>query len=179
MRVIGGSLGGRQFDQPKTTATRPMSEKVRAALFDVLGSVSGLSVLDVFAGSGALGFEALSRGAKSVVAVEQSATVATTVRGNIQSLRLVESYRLIEQSVEHWLSGQGNARFDIVLADPPYEQLNIEILSKLGALLGTSGLLVVSHSSKISSPALQSLSLIKHKIYGDSALSFYRQVLPT
>jgi 16S rRNA (guanine966-N2)-methyltransferase len=86
MRIVGGSLGGRIITNPKTRATRPMTEKMRAAIFDILGDVSDLAVMDAYAGSGAIGFEAASRGAGRVVAIESSRGATHIIQSNQKAL---------------------------------------------------------------------------------------------
>lgn len=152
-----------------------MSEKLRAAVFDILGPIDGTTVLDAYAGSGAIGFEAYSRGARRVVAVEQSAAVVSVIRLNALGLDIQEEYSVVQQSLESWVTTQNDKHFDIIIADPPYEQIQKKLLEKLGNLLVSSGIMAISHTSKIVLPELQSLSLIKTKTYGDSALSFYRR----
>lgn len=88
MRVVAGRLGGRIFDSPRTHRTHPMSEKARGAIFNVLGDIAGLSVLDAYSGSGALAIEAVSRGAKSVLAIEVDVEAVKTIARNIENLQL-------------------------------------------------------------------------------------------
>ena len=182
MRILAGSLGGRPFDQPKTTAVRPLSDKVRGAIFDMLGDIEGLVVLDVYAGSGAAGFEAASRGASLVEAIEASQPVARVIESNARSLGLDWGYVLHVLNVETWLALPSNqpapdgrlTRYDIIIADPPYVRIDADIMGRLARLLNTGGVLVVSHSSKSPSPMLESGELVRQKTYGDTALSIYK-----
>ena len=192
MKILAGKFKGRPIARPKSESVRPMGDKVRAALFDIVGSVQNKIVLDAYAGSGAVGFEALSRGAASVLAIEQNSKVAAIIRQNAQGLGLTESHHLILDDVAHWLNTSNGQRltskvgreslntfdvqrltFDVVVADPPYDQLDPAVLSLLGSRLTTDGILVVSRSSRIPAPELQSVKLIQSRLYGDSALSFY------
>lgn len=175
MQILAGEFKGRRIEQPKSEAVRPMSQKVRAALFDVIGSVKGKIVLDLYAGSGAVGLEALSRGAKRVVMIEKNAAVAKVAQANIDKLGLGKDAHCIQIPAESWLETVNEARFDVVLADPPYAQINPQVIERASGLLAGKGILVLSHSSKIESPELKSLELVQHKVYGDTALSFYRK----
>ncbi len=180
MRILAGSLRGRAFDQPPSRSVRPLSDKVRAAIFDVVGQPQGLVVLDAYAGSGAAGFEALSRGAVMVDAVEANARVARVIHANAHLLKLDWGYILHTLTVESWLAAPAQQkrqhRYDLIIADPPYAQLNTETLDRLGSFLVLGGVFVISHSSKRPAPVLKSVELVKSKLYGDTALSFYKLI---
>ena len=177
MRILSGSLGSRVFDQPKTSAVRPLSDKVRAAIFDVVGSPDGMVVLDAYAGSGAAGFEAASRGATLVEAIEANERVAKVIEANARSLGLDWGYVLYRMTVESWLASpaqiEQQPRYHLIISDPPYAQLDDDVLDRLSAFLLPGGVLVASHSSKRPSPMLKSISLAQAKTYGDTSLSFY------
>jgi 16S rRNA (guanine966-N2)-methyltransferase len=157
-----------------------MTEKVRAAAFDVLGSMIGLNLLDAYAGSGAAGFEALSRGAMLVEAIEANKTVARTIQANVKTLKAEWGFILYKMTVETWLAlprQQGaEGRYHVIIADPPYAKLDDDVLNRLMAFLIPEGRLVVSHSSKHDPPVIESGELIQTKRYGDSALSFYQKL---
>ncbi len=178
MKVLSGSLHGRPFEQPKTRSVRPLSEKVRAALFDVIGPIQGLAVLDAYAGSGAAGFEAASRGAILVDAIEANARVARTIQQNARALGLDWGYILHTMTIETWLASPHQnpptPRYGLIIADPPYNQLNPDIIERLAAFLTPGGVLALSRSSKIPPPVLKSIELAVAKTYGDTALSFYK-----
>jgi 16S rRNA (guanine966-N2)-methyltransferase len=121
MRVVAGRLGGRRLRAVPGSATRPTSDRVREALFSVLGSrVEGARVLDLFAGTGALAIEALSRGAASAVLVEQSAQATAVIRANLEALDLAAVATVRRTKVEVYLRGQRDGPFDLVFLDPPY-----------------------------------------------------------
>jgi 16S rRNA (guanine966-N2)-methyltransferase len=128
MRVIAGELRGRRLAAPDAAGVRPTGDRVREAMFDVLfslGGVEGRRVLDLFAGSGALGIEALSRGAASATFVDRSAEVVAAVRRNLASVGLggAESdgvATVVRATAESWIAGSA-ARFDIAFCDPPYD----------------------------------------------------------
>ncbi len=183
MRILAGDLHGSRFEQPGTRSVRPLSNKVRAAVFDVIGSPDGFVVLDAYAGSGAAGFEALSRGAGLVDAIEANQHVARIIERSINELKLSWGYLLHVMTVETWLAlpaNQPNAanarplgRYNLIIADPPYSRLDSDVLNRLANFLLPGGVLVVSHTSRRSSPVLQQAQLVKAKIYGGTALSFY------
>src|SRR5580765_8564485 len=108
MRLLSGQYKGRQIERPKSSLVRPMGDKVRAALFDVVGSVNGAVVLDAYAGSGAAGFEALSRGAAMVEAIEANKSVARTIEANLKLLGIDWGYNLHTIKVETWLGLPAN-----------------------------------------------------------------------
>lgn len=178
MKIVSGVLKGRGITQPKSRSVRPLSEKVRSAIFDVIGSVEGFSVLDAYAGSGAAGFEAISRGAILAEGIESNSQVSRTIQLNEKVLDLGFSYILHQVTIETWLASPSQlppkARYDLIIADPPYLRMEDDILEKLGHYLNLNGILVLSHAGKLTSPVLQSLKLKQHKVYGDSALSFYQ-----
>jgi 16S rRNA (guanine966-N2)-methyltransferase len=176
---MSGKLGGRHFAQPKTRTVRPLSDKVRAAIFDVVGPATGLTVLDAYAGSGAAGFEAVSRGALLVEAIESNPRVAKTIQESTNELDLGFGYILHVMSVETWLASpqqqDNKPRYGLIIADPPYAKIEPDIIERLAEYLTPQGLMVLSHSSKIASPQLTSAELVKTKTYGDTTLTFYRR----
>lgn len=179
MRILGGQLRGRPLEQPRSRAVRPLSGKVRAALFDVAGPPTGLTVLDAYAGSGAAGFEAASRGAALVEALEANAGAARTIQHNATALGLSFGYILHQLTVETWLALPAqqppSPRYDLIIADPPYAKLDPDVIGRLAAYLTSNGILALSQSSKLEPPVLESAELVKRKTYGDTALSFYAQ----
>jgi 16S rRNA (guanine966-N2)-methyltransferase len=137
VRVIAGSCRGRLLRAPAGTATRPTSDRVRESIFDVLGSMvelEGMEVADLFAGSGAMGIEALSRGAQAVVFVDQSPEAVGAVRDNLATLGLEDQGRVVREDVLRFLDRDHD--FDLALCDPPYEFEAWEgLLSRLRATL--------------------------------------------
>lgn len=176
MRIIAGALKGRQLSRPKTRSVRPLSNQVREALYNVTGQLVGAFVLDAYAGSGAVGFEALSRGAAEVDAVEASASVARNIVANVELLGLEERYQLHVEKVENWLKGGVKPGYDLIVADPPYDQLDSVIIQKLAKLLVPEGIMVLSHSSRITPPTVESVQLVQSRKYGDSTLTFYKRI---
>lgn len=157
-----------------------MSEKVRAAVFDIAGSLNDAVVLDAYSGSGAVGLEALSRGALLVEAIEADRKTAKIIEQNTLSLGVGAQYQLWIMTVQSWLSTRDSRLstvYDLVVADPPYAKLSSDELDQLGQLLKPTGYLIISHSSKIPAPGLESVIHHQTKIYGDSALSVYSAVI--
>lgn len=178
MRIITGRWRGRTLFGPPSRRVRPLGDKVRGALFDVLGNIGGKSVLDAYAGTGAVGFEALSRGAKFVEAIEYSKPAARIIQSNARRLGAGEEFQLVVTKIGRWLDWPKSSKrqYDLIMADPPYGSFDPEMLARMGEYLNHSGTMAVSHSAKLTSPKLKGLELIQTKRYGDSALSFYKKV---
>jgi 16S rRNA (guanine966-N2)-methyltransferase len=174
VRVIAGRLGGRIFDAPKTNRTHPMSEKVCGALFGILGDVDGLTFLDAFAGSGAISFEACSRGARQVTAIESSRQAAQTIAENIETLGLQEDVQLVRASNDAWMSTNDGVKFDVVICGPPYDDLQIKTIDKLSKHVSKDGILVLSWPGAETVPEIAELEQVEWRSYGDAQLIFYR-----
>lgn len=175
MRVIAGSLGGRQFKAPEGRRTHPMSEKMRGALFGVLGGIDGLTVLDAFAGSGALSIEAVSRGAKHVVAIEHDTPVFKVIMGNIEALDINNEIKAVRANANGWSNNNLGVIFDIVICDPPYDDIRPDLLSKLIRHLKNDGVFVLSWPGKEKIREFENLEVIKSNNFGDSQLVFYKK----
>src|SRR4051812_18161400 len=120
MRVIAGAYKGRRLQAPKGSETRPTSDRVREALFSILGDVEGLRVLDLYAGSGALGIEALSRGAGQTVFVESGRRAADAIRANLRAVGDPDAMIWVGDALAYLRRADPEAPFDLVFADPPY-----------------------------------------------------------
>lgn len=177
MRVIAGSLGGRFFDAPGTTTTHPMSERVRGSLFNILGGLAGKTVLDPFAGTGALSFEALSRGASHATLLENDRRAQVTIAQNITKLGVVDKAVLIKANCRMWSERNPGALFDLILADPPYHDMQLSTVSLLTKHLKPKGLMVLSYSGRGSAPTVNAsgVVVVDNRDYGDAALAFYQQ----
>ncbi|HHW54210.1 MAG: 16S rRNA (guanine(966)-N(2))-methyltransferase RsmD [bacterium] len=180
MRVIGGSARGRILRQPRGTKIRPTSDRVKEALFNILaGKIEDAIVLDLFAGTGALGIEALSRGASRAVFVDRQRDSIILVRRNLLLTGLLPSAELYRQDAGAALSlfqRQGRS-FDLVFIDPPYgEGMTLSILRKLAqsGVLSSGGVVAVEHSRKEDLPGrIANLQLWRQRRYGDTVLTFY------
>lgn len=176
MRVIAGQLGGRQFEAPKGHRTHPMSDKMRGSLFNVLGDIGGLTVLDTFAGSGALSIEALSRGAAHATLIDSSRQAIDVIRQNLAILGLSSKSKAIRAGASGWSANNPEAKFDLVLCDPPYDKLQINLVQTLSRHLNDSGLLVLSWPGKLVFPEITGHEMIKNPSFGDAQLVFYRKI---
>jgi 16S rRNA (guanine966-N2)-methyltransferase len=152
MRIVAGSRKGHTIHAPKGIDTRPTSDRAREAAFDLIGPVEGASVLDLFAGSGALGLEALSRGAARAVFVESDADAVHTIERNLDRLRLGGATVLRQDAVRALAAeAQAGRRYDLVLVDPPYghySSLQMPLSRYLPAVLAEDGLLVVETAAR-------------------------------
>lgn len=176
MRIISGTLGGRTFEAPKGNKTHPMSDKVRGALFNAMGDLSDLTVLDAFGGSGALGLEAISRGAAQATIIESDRSAQTTIAKNIEVLGLGDRLQLRRMNIMKWLEENVDGRYHVILADPPYDHLQLETINLLPKRLKQFGVFVVSWPGKSTAPVLDGLQQVSQKSYGDAQLVFYKQV---
>jgi 16S rRNA (guanine966-N2)-methyltransferase len=175
MRVVGGRLGGRTLHAPRGLATRPTPERVREALFSILGPVDQLRVLDLFAGSGALAIEALSRGASGATLVDSSAAAIAAIRRNLDGLGL--SAEVHRQSVASFLAraSKASAQYDLVFLDPPYRQaavLGKELSAALEPVLAPDAR-VVSESDRRAPLELSTLTLPDERRYGDTVIRIH------
>ena len=175
MRVVAGAYGGRRLVTPPGDATRPTSDRVREALFSVLGpAVEGARVLDLFAGSGALGIEALSRGAAAAVFVDRAPEAIKAVRANLAALGAEGDVRRIEaRAALRAASARGEA-YDLVFLDPPYRraaELGRELSEALPALLAP-GARVVSESDR-RAPLELALAVTDERRYGDTLIRIH------
>lgn len=174
LRIVSGSFGGRRVATPSGGATRPTSERVREALFSMLGDISGTQVLDLFAGSGALGLEALSRGAVGAVFVDRDRRAVECTRNNLDALGIeAEVIRADWRQAIDRLHREGR-RFDVVFVDPPYAdgpKVFGALAERLGGLLATEAT-VVCESPPESGP-VPGMLLRRDRRHGDTLLRLY------
>jgi 16S rRNA (guanine966-N2)-methyltransferase len=178
MRIISGKYKGRTIKMPQ--GIRPTQNKVRKAVFDILGNIEGIAFLELFAGSGAVGLEAASAGAAKVVFVEQNSTCLKAIEENLTKLQ-VAGYDLLAFDVPaaiKILAGT-KAEFDIIFLDPPYhESVSKKTLQMLDSydILAPCGYIVVQHFKKDALPgSLGVLTLFRQERYGDTVLSLYKR----
>jgi 16S rRNA (guanine966-N2)-methyltransferase len=175
MRVIAGEYGGRRLQAPPGDATRPTSDRVREALFSVLGErVPGARVLDLFAGSGALGIEALSRGAAGATFVDSAPAAIRAVKANLAALAAEAEVRRAD--ARRFLSAASAAarQYDLVFLDPPYRltgRLGGELTAALPAVLA-EGAVVVAESDR-RAPLELGLPILDERRYGDTLIRIY------
>jgi len=176
VRLISGRFGGRKIEAPDNSRTHPMSERVRNALFNSIASdIEGVRVLDAFAGTGAVGFEALSRGAQSVVFVERDRIAQKILERNVATLAAQHECTIIRASVAAWCSTVDEQEFDIIFADPPYHDTQLSTVHKLFDLLKPGGLMVLSHPGRSEVLAKSGVVVVDNRSYGNANLTFYRR----
>ena len=187
VRIVGGSLGGRILRAPAGAATRPTSEKVREAVFNILGNLAGdlatAHVLDLFAGSGALGIEALSRGAAHATFVDAARPAVAAIRSNLRELGLEDRATVIAgDAVATAARHAPVAPWRLVLVDPPYrsELATRAVLALPCEHLAADAVIVIEHDRRNAPPdALGSLLRTDQRRYGDTLVSFFSRGLPT
>ena len=201
LRILAGAYKGRAFASPARATTHPMGAREKLALFNMLQPyLAGATVLDAYAGSGALGLEALSRGAARVTFVEQSAPVVRTLRQNLRAVlpaaRLADA-EIIQSSVAAFTASATNTpttntptintpttnpaaqttpapTFDLILADPPYDHFDPTEIAALVPLLRSTGLLALSFPAQLAPPALPHLTCLKSHRYAAAGLALYQ-----
>ena len=172
MRIVAGSSRGARIFAPKGDNTRPTSDRVREAAFNLIGPVDGASVLDLFAGSGAMGLEALSRGAASTTFVESDRDACRTIDRNIEKLRLTGA-TVLQRDVFQALAAERRT-YDLILCDPPYGfDQDARIAPFLGRSLADDGLLVYETTSR-REPALDGLRVRTSRTYGSARLTLFQ-----
>lgn len=179
MRILAGKYKGKFIIMPK--GIRPTQNKVRKALFDILGDIEGLSFLEFYAGSASIGFEAVSRGVKELVLVESSFDCQSAIKKNIAGLdlKICDLYcREAEKAIE--ILYKNKKRFDIIFLDPPYYKDEAKkTLQSIGAydIVAPNGFVVVQHYKKDILPQTTAgLTVFKRSRYGDTLLSFYKKI---
>lgn len=185
MRIVSGYLGGRNFESPRGHKTHPMSEKIRGALFNALGDIKGLTVFDAYAGSGGVAIEAVSRGAKYVIAMDADKNAYTTIVQNREALGIhPEKMPVYLKRAESWCRQNKDVQFDVVIVDPPFDLFKFKLS---GVELATNnvapgGIFVVSvppssreHIDHMFT-YLPHMQLLFDKAYGDAQLIFYKRI---
>ncbi|MCX5667562.1 MAG: 16S rRNA (guanine(966)-N(2))-methyltransferase RsmD [Candidatus Omnitrophica bacterium] len=188
MRIIGGEYKSRSIAMPSGVHMRPTQDKVREALFNILGDITGKKVLELFAGSGAFGIEAISRGAVSVTFVDNNFRCCQTIRSNLESLGISESkYTIIKGSAltipeKFRAPAPEFGKFDIVFMDPPYYRnmakkclINVDSYD----IVAPVGLVMVEHFKKdaLEVAELERLVFVDERRYGDTVITILRRTL--
>ncbi|RYF29587.1 MAG: 16S rRNA (guanine(966)-N(2))-methyltransferase RsmD [Chloroflexi bacterium] len=177
IRVISGLYGGRKITAPAGTTTHPMGERVRNAMFNIVSEeIRGAQVLDAFAGSGAIGIEALSRGAADVVFIERDRSAQKAILDNITTLSIADSAKLARSSVATWVAAHDDQKFDIIFADPPYDDLQFSTVEQLLGLLKPGALMVLSQPGRSEVLTKPGVVVVDNRSYGTANLTFYRRV---
>jgi 16S rRNA (guanine966-N2)-methyltransferase len=176
VRVIAGRLGGRNFNSPGSHRTHPMSDKVRGAMFGVLGDIKGLTVLDAFAGSAALAIEAISRGAARAVAIEVDKRAHAVIAANLRSLGIEDRVKAVRAFAGAWSTRHQADLFDLIFIDPPYDDIPYRDLKSLPRHLSAGGTLVLSWPGNMEALKFEGLEAVQAKHYGDAQLVFYQKI---
>ncbi len=176
LRIISGEFGSRTIATSPSIKTHPMGDRIRVALFNMLGDITDLRVLDAFAGNGSLGLECLSRGAQEAVFVERDRQAQNTIQDNITTLGVADKAMLIRASVSSWSDTSPQEKFDLIFADPPFDDLQLSTVARLKDHLQPKGLMVLSYLGRESAPTVNGVVVVDKRSYGDAALVFYRLV---
>ena len=182
MRIIGGKAKSRRLIGPKGGGVRPTADRIKESLFNILPrDFSGTRILDLFAGTGSLSIEALSRGAQSALLVDASERSAHVIRENLRRLDLSSQAQVWAMTVDRALRSltRRSEIFDLIFLDPPYDQnlvgRTLDLIAR-GGLLGSRGVVIAEHSVREAvKPAYELLSLNDQRRYGDTLLSFFRR----
>ena len=177
MRIIAGSRKGHHIDAPRGRDTRPTSDRVRENVFNIVAPwVDGARVLDLYAGSGAMGLEALSRGAEAVVFVESEGTAARAIGRNLDRLRLTGATVLrLDAATALAAEAAAGRKYDLVLLDPPYAMTDFTTLARyLPAVLADDGLLVLESTAAVE-PELPGLAVRTSRRYGSTRITVFQQ----
>jgi 16S rRNA (guanine966-N2)-methyltransferase len=174
MRVIAGSARGVPLRSPKDRATRPITDRVKETLFAILGErVPDARVLDLYAGSGSIGIEALSRGAASADFVEHGRAAVDAIRGNLSSSRTADAGRVHPSDVEAYLRTTTDGPFDLVVLDPPYEvRAIVAPLQAVVPHLAPGAVVVVKHFWRTEVPDIDRLAAGRQRRFGETMLTF-------
>jgi 16S rRNA (guanine966-N2)-methyltransferase len=176
MRIIAGQHKGRNLKAPKWDGLRPTSDKLRETLFNIIQMrVAGARVLDVFAGTGAVALEALSRGAVAATCIERDRRAAALIADNAALCRESERCAIIRDDVERALvKPLAGGPFDIVILDPPYDYAHLEAaVANAARQRAEGGIVILEHASRVTPPQPAGVELTRTVTSGDSALTFY------
>ncbi|ACB84931.1 16S rRNA (guanine(966)-N(2))-methyltransferase RsmD [Natranaerobius thermophilus] len=178
MRIIAGSKKGLKLHSLKSNKIRPTSDKVKESIFNMLQDITDTHVLDMFCGSGNLGLESLSRGARDVTFIDNNISAIKLVRNNVKLCEFSSQVEIIKDDIFKWLSKgvqAKNTAFDLVFADPPYRQgYTDKLLSseELAAIISHGGLLILEHEQgKLIETELKLWKQVKEKNYGDTTIT--------
>jgi 16S rRNA (guanine966-N2)-methyltransferase len=176
MRIIAGALKGRRLKSPTWDGLRPTSDKLRETLFNILAPrIDGARVLDGYAGTGALGIEAISRGASMVTFADSDRRAQALIADNLAHCGVTDGYAIIRATVARAIDQFGAASLDVILLDPPYDDAQVDgVIETAGEVLASDGVLVLEHARRRAAPETAgSLVRVRQVTSGDSTLSFY------
>ena len=175
MRIIAGRYKGRRLNGPLWEGTRPTSDQLRETLFNIISpKINGARVLDGFSGTGALGIEALSRGAEAITFIDDDLRAVQLIKKNLEACGVLDGYTILRNDVQVALNRMSaDTLFDVMLFDPPYAVSGLDDVLQAGIHhLSPDGILIVEHSVKCVLKKSSNISIIREVRTGDSALSF-------
>jgi RNA methyltransferase, RsmD family len=181
LRIISGEYGGRYIKAPAGRTTHPMGDRVRSALFNMI-DVEGKRVLDAYAGSGAVGLEALSRGAAEVDFVENNKQAQRVIAGNIDLLGVENRAKMYKVSVKTFISEVISSseieKYDVIFVDPPYHLLPKEFSTvfELKSAVKNKGLMILSYPERLCVPTVNGVVVVDNRKYGEAALAVFRHI---
>lgn len=178
LRVLSGKFKGRALKSPQSSSTHPMGSREKLALFNMLQPyLEGATVLDAYAGTGALGIEALSRGADAVTFVEQNPSVARLIRENLRTVGGEQESEVFTGSVKEFSEAADLVgKYDLILADPPYDQFRAEEIAGLVRLLRNGGIFALSFPFRDGAPEFPGLELQTARKYAAAGIALYCKV---
>lgn len=174
MRIIGGQLSGQILKFPKSKKIRPATDKIREAIFSILGQkTQESSILDLYAGSGSLGIEALSRGAKRAIFVDENRESISILKQNLDKIGFSKNSSIKKINVVNFLK-HNKEKFDLIFVDPPWVKIDLNTLCPLSATLKINGIIVFLHPNNFKFQNLNSLKILDKRNYGDSGVTFFK-----
>lgn len=176
LRITSGIYRGQTIKSPHDSQSHPMGSREKLALFNLLQPhlTTETKLLDIYAGSGALGVEALSRGVKDATFVERNPKIAEVIAYNLQKLQIPASqFEVLAISAEKAVDVLQDIEFDIIVADPPYNDFSITSIAKISELLSNNGVLALSHPKTMKTPSFANLELLKTRTYAAAQISIY------
>jgi 16S rRNA (guanine966-N2)-methyltransferase len=174
MRIIGGQASGQILKFPKSKKTRPITDRAKEAIFSILrNEVKDTFVLDLYAGSGSLGIEALSRGAKKVTFVDKDKVCVQIIKQNLTKINLLEKGEVKKEKVEKFLHAD-KQKYDLIFFDPPWQEIDLKILSSLKRFLKPKGIIILRHRYNFDLKTMTDLFIYDQRKYGDSGVTFLK-----
>jgi 16S rRNA (guanine966-N2)-methyltransferase len=178
MRIITGKYKGRMLHAPQGLETRPATDRVKTTIFNMLQNrigISNIDVLDLFAGTGSLGFESLSRGARRVVFIDDHEDALDVIEKNAEELECIEQCAILRDDALNFIS-RSKEQFDLIFADPPYAYGRTQAIPEYvfeKQLLRVGGYLIIEHSKKLDFPILAQYQIVQRREFGNTHVSFF------
>ena len=176
LKIIAGQFKNSLIKSPASNLTHPMAEKIRGAIFNMLGDISGLAVLDAYAGSGILGIESISRGARQAILIENNIKAYNNINQVIKDLKIEDKVSLYPINNLKWLK-LSDQTFDIIFLDPPYDKVDINALLILASRVNQNGVIIISVPESMVHQTMTDFKdfiFIKQKSYGSAQILFFK-----